>query len=93
MSFASFPRNKAGSSPPPSPPAEQMGQAPKQRRGRQLVIDGLVWTVYEHVVNYGDRLATTLVFDRPGLVRRIRRFPTNWMELDDRALHALSDGT
>lgn len=34
-----------------------------------------------------------LAFETEGLIRRVRRYPSNWMELGARELEALSQGT
>lgn len=37
--------------------------------------------------------ATSLAFETDGLIRRVRRYPSNWMELGPRELETLSQGT
>jgi hypothetical protein len=62
------------------------------RPERRIVVDGVHWTVFEHVPEYDRRRTRTLIFDAAHVVRRIRDYPPNWIELDDAALLAVCNG-
>ena len=57
---------------------------------RQVSDGHYVWTVYEHTPAYDRRSGSTLVFDCPEVVRRVRAFPSDWFALSDAELVALS---
>jgi hypothetical protein len=62
-----------------------------QRTGRRIVVEGVLWLVYELSPTVFDRRnSPSLVFEGDQAVRRVRDFPANWRELSDDALHALS---
>jgi hypothetical protein len=62
------------------------------RGGRLFVTrNGDWWTVYEHPLHWpSGETEHGLVFESVGAFRRVRRFPTNWIELSDPELEALS---
>lgn len=62
-------------------------------QGRQRVIvdaQGEHWSVFEHTPEYDRRSMPTLVFMSELIVRRVRSFPTDWLELSDGELFAVS---
>ena len=53
--------------------------------------DGARWVVYEHVLSeYDRRSGRSLIFNSDFVVRRVRNFPGNWMELSEAELLKLS---
>lgn len=59
--------------------------------GRRVIWDrGQMWEVFEHTPDYDRRAQPTLVFMSSEVVRRVRHYPANWNDLDDRALLALA---
>ena len=72
---------------------ESLASAPARMRHRVLLIDGTTWCVHERWAPGGAAGgAPTLVFDSAQVVRRIRRYPSDWHLLDDTTLFALSHG-
>lgn len=59
---------------------------------RWLRVDGGQWCVYEDEDPYDRRRGPSLVFEGSDVVRRVKRFPEDWRDLDDDALFALSWG-
>lgn len=60
-------------------------------RTRLVWGDGHLWAVVEIAAPSFDRRGGThLLFYCDEIMRRIRDFPPNWVELDDAALYALS---
>lgn len=58
---------------------------------RRISADGLRWLVQEVPAPAFDRRGGThLMFDGETIMRRVRDFPANWMELTDEELYALS---
>lgn len=58
---------------------------------RRIWVDGQSWIVREIAAPAFDRRGGThLLFESLEVIRRVRVFPANWMELDDDALYALS---
>lgn len=57
---------------------------------RWLLLAGEQWCVYEDEDPYDRRRGPSLVFEGGDVVRRVKRFPENWRELEDEALFALS---
>jgi len=57
--------------------------------GRWVRSVGDDWLVYELLMPY-DRRGPTLVFESENIVRRVRSYPSNWRELPDMELFALS---
>ena len=73
----------------PSPPFLDLRQA--QRTAREVVVEDVVWLVYElPPMPFDRRRSSSLVFESDGAVRRVRHFPENWRKLSDDALFALS---
>lgn len=73
-------------------PSEVVREA--QRRARSILVDGVLWLVYELPPTTFDRRHTpSLVFESDGAVRRIRDFPSAWRALGDDDLFALSWST
>jgi hypothetical protein len=65
-----------------------------QRTGRRIMVDGVPWLVYELPAMVFDRRhGPSLVFETDNAVRRVRDFPTDWRELNDADLFALSWST
>ena len=61
------------------------------RKVRLLAADGLRWVVREVPAPQFDRRGGThLVFDGELVMRRVRVFPPNWLDLTDDELYALS---
>ena len=61
---------------------------------RRIITDdqGREWIVREIVDSHYDRRdSRSLVFERPDIVRRLRRFPIDWRGLTDEALYKLSE--
>ena len=56
---------------------------------RMVMCDGRDWVVCERHAPYGDR-PPTLLFMNHRMVRRVRRYPSNWFELPDDALAEVS---
>ena len=62
-----------------------------QRTAREVIVDDVVWLVYElPPMLFDRRRAPSLVFESDGAVRRVRHYPENWRALSDAALFALS---
>jgi hypothetical protein len=62
-----------------------------QSTAREVIIDDVVWLVYElPPMLFDRRRSPSLVFESDGAVRRVRHFPANWRALSDEALFALS---
>jgi hypothetical protein len=57
---------------------------------RRLFVDGQTWIVREvQAPSFDRRGGTHLLFESLEVIRRVRVFPSNWLELDDAALYAL----
>ena len=53
--------------------------------------EGASWRVFEQAFSdYDRRTGVSLIFASEGAVRRVRDYPTNWMDLSDAELMALS---
>jgi hypothetical protein len=53
--------------------------------------DGREWVVREMpAADFDRRQAATLVFESPDVMRRVRRYPKNWRELNDDELFEVS---
>jgi hypothetical protein len=67
---------------------------PGSRRSVRRILgdDGEEWIVEERPLPYDRRRGTCLVFQRVGLARRVRDFPSNWLALSDAELYRLSLG-
>jgi hypothetical protein len=62
-----------------------------RRSARQLIVEHLVWLVYELPPAPFDRRSTpSLVFESDDTVRRVRVYPSDWRVLSDHDLYALS---
>jgi hypothetical protein len=48
------------------------------------------WRVYEQLSPYDRRRRADLVFESEDVIRRVRNYPLDWMELTDDALLAVS---
>ena len=57
---------------------------------RWLLIDDGQWCVYEDADPYDRRRGPSLIFEGLDVVRRVKRFPESWRDLDDESLFALS---
>ena len=78
--------------------AEETGSesrvAAARRKSRRFWAEGMFWLVYELTPSAFDRRsAPSLVFENDAAVRLVRTFPSNWRELSDEYLYALSFGT
>jgi hypothetical protein len=53
-----------------------------------FVVQDQVWTVSE----FGDPISSqrVLIFEGPGIGRKVREYPANWRQLSDDELYALS---
>jgi len=64
------------------------------RFGSRVVVDrstNAQWVVFEiRNASYDRRDGRSLVFSTDGVMRRVRNFPTNWLELPDQDLLELS---
>jgi hypothetical protein len=61
---------------------------------RAMFIDGVLWSIYERPPQNFDRTAgPSLIFESDTMVRRVKRYPSNWRELSGTALAALWDTT
>jgi hypothetical protein len=64
------------------------------RFGSRLVVDrssNVQWVVFEiRNASYDRRDGRSLVFSTDGVMRRVRNFPANWIELPDEELLVLS---
>jgi hypothetical protein len=61
-----------------------------ERGRRRLWVDGQPWIVREVPAPVFDRRGGThLLFESLEVIRRVRTFPRDWMELDDGALYTL----
>ena len=57
---------------------------------RWVLVADQQWCVYEDEDPYDRRRGPSLIFEGSDVVRRVKRFPENWRELDDETLFALS---
>ena len=63
------------------------------RTARQIVVEDVVWLVYELVPFPFDRRSTpSLIFENEQIMRRVRNYPPEWRTLTDIDLFALSLG-
>lgn len=61
-----------------------------QENWRRLSVDGQSWIVREvPAPSFDRRGGTHLLFESLEVIRRVRVFPANWLELDDATLYAL----
>jgi hypothetical protein len=57
---------------------------------RRVFVDGQSWVVREvPAPSFDRRGGTHLLFESLEVIRRVRVFPANWLELDDAALYSL----
>lgn len=70
------------SEPDPLEPTIHKGESPI----RVINTDETEWRVYEQVATYDRRRRPDLVFESDGVIRRVRNYPTNWVELTDEEL-------
>ena len=56
-------------------------------RPRCFVAQGVTWSVYHDRSYY---VGPSLIFESDRIVRRVRNYPTNWEQLSDEDLIALS---
>lgn len=62
-----------------------------QRSAREIVIDDILWLVYElPPMPFDRRRGPSLVFESDSAIRRVRTFPENWRALGDAELFVLS---
>ena len=74
-----------------SEPRDTRQQAASSGRRRELIVEGVTWTVREDPTPaYDRRSAPSLIFSCDTVVRRVRNFPEDWWQLPDAALFALS---
>jgi hypothetical protein len=65
-----------------------------QSTARQILSSGVTWMVYELPSGpYDRRQTTSLIFEAPAIIRRVREFPRDWRGLQDEELMALSWAT
>lgn len=70
-------------------PSSQFEQL--QRTARHVLLDGVLWLVYEMPAHaYDRRQKPSLIFETDTAVRRVRNYPANWRALTDQDLLALS---
>ena len=59
--------------------------------GRQIVVEGVAWLVFEVPAHQFDRRSSpSLIFESDDAMRRVRNYPADWRTLPDDALLALS---
>jgi hypothetical protein len=62
-----------------------------RQTARRLMVDGVLWRVYELPPSTMDRRSTpSLVFEGDQAFRRVRNYPKDWRHLSDEALLRLS---
>jgi hypothetical protein len=62
-----------------------------QRTARRVLLDGVLWLVYEMPAPaYDRRQKPSLIFEADAAVRRVRNYPADWRALSDEALLTLS---
>lgn len=62
-----------------------------QRTARSVLLDGVLWLVYElPAPAYDRRQNPSLIFETDAAVRRVRNYPAEWRALSDEDLLALS---
>ena len=71
---------------PPSMSEARAGSPPV----RVIHTLGVEWRVYEQPSVYDRRTRPDLVFESESVIRRVRDYPTNWTELSDDELLAVS---
>jgi len=73
---------------------ERLGGMPQLTQDRRSIVggDGCEWLVRELVTRDAGvgRMSSSLVFERPEVVRRVRDYPRNWASLSDDQLYRLS---
>ena len=70
---------------------KEIRRSPAPGKVRRISADGFRWIVQEVSAPAFDRRGGThLMFDGESIMRRVREFPANWMELSDEELYALS---
>jgi hypothetical protein len=62
----------------------------ERANARWILVEAQHWCVYEDEDPYDRRRGPALIFEGPDVVRRVKRFPPDWRDLDDEALLALS---
>jgi hypothetical protein len=62
------------------------------RRVRQVMWEGVRWTVREMDLPEDAVAGRSLVFASAAIVRRVRNYPPDWYEWSDASLYALSLG-
>lgn len=76
---------------PERPDSEKLDAMPRSTRVRTFDADGYHWTVREVPAPAFDRRGGShLVFDAEVVMRRVRLFPSDWFDLTDTALYALT---
>lgn len=70
-------------------PSSQVEQL--QRTARCILVDGVLWLVYEMPAPaYDRRQKPSLIFETDAAVRRVRNYPAEWRALTDQELLTLS---
>lgn len=70
-------------------PSSQVEQL--QRTARRVLLDGVLWLVYEMPAQaYDRRQKPSLIFETDTAVRRVRNYPADWRALTDQDLLTLS---
>ena len=73
------------------PSDAEMQHAAEASNGRRcFVVNGVAWSVRVAANPYDRRTRPDLIFDSDTAVRRVRNYPSNWRELPDDLLFALS---
>ena len=62
------------------------------RTARRIVLEDVVWLVYELAFPLDRRTTPSLIFENEGVIRRVRNYPADWRTLSDEELFALSWG-
>ena len=74
-------------------PSDSDPPDPKTHEGSPIRVINTVdteWRVYEQVPGYDRRRRPDLVFESDGVIRRVRNYPPNWVELSDEELLTVS---
>jgi hypothetical protein len=72
-------------------PTPQSDLAQARKNGRMLQGGQLLWWVYEFAPSFDRRRGPVLVFESDSIVRTVRIFQSNWRDLSDEELLAISE--
>ena len=57
---------------------------------RRISVGGIAWVACEDPDTDSPKFGPSLIFYGPGIARRVRKYPANWLELCDEELYAVS---